>query len=497
MSTLPPEQLRELARVYRDLVRAPQLLNRARMDPTRQPQIAHVSDAAAYWQAVNEYLSDSGDVGLRDRILECARADYPVNPLFGPATDGQVGQSWRTGGRFDSDTPSGLSAFGFIIGLDAESYGSRDTVSQRVLRDGLEKIFRKALRDAGIAEGPLQDQDRGDGFLGVVSSSAVPVERVVQDFVNRLRAALRFHNHGQDGKGRIRLRLALHQGYVIPDRTGWAGTPIVECARLLDADQLRAALRQDPEIDLVLIASDELYQSVIKQGFDGIDPRVYRRVEVVEKEFRSTAWLSIPERGISGVRSGSDNQAAGQPGASPGHGAGGPAAEPAVKSRRPAPEPQIARKANNDKRGDFLISAAPDDDGWGGWIAWYLKGEGYTVRLDSWDLHGGDKTVEALDVAVRSFDRTIAVLSPGYLASSEVRAAWQHAWMEDPNGLERTLIPVRVAWCEPAGLLRGIRYIDLVGLDEAEAKKHLKEQIRRSVTGNGRPTEQPPFPGRR
>jgi hypothetical protein len=254
-----------------------------------------------YWRAVNEYLSDSGDARLRDRILERARADYPYNSLFAVVAAAPAVQPWETRGRSGSGATAGSSLHGVVIGLDAEKYSARGTVAQGALRRGLKEIFRRALAEAGIESGPLQDQDRGDGYLGVVSSS-VPAERIVHDFVDRLRATLRLYNQeGRNDEGRIRLRLALHEGRVIPDETGWAGRPIVECSRLLDATPLRATLREDPDVDLVLIVSDSLYESVIKEGLAGIDPRAYRRVEVVndEKDFQAVAWLAVPERGIS------------------------------------------------------------------------------------------------------------------------------------------------------------------------------------------------------
>ena len=67
----------------------------------------------------------------------------------------------------------------------------------------------------------------------------------------------------------------------------------MECSRLLDATLLRAELNDDPHVDLVLIVSDVLYGSVVKEGLAGIDPRAYHRFEVVneEKDFRAVAWL--------------------------------------------------------------------------------------------------------------------------------------------------------------------------------------------------------------
>ncbi|MBL7491855.1 toll/interleukin-1 receptor domain-containing protein [Frankia sp. AgB1.9] len=502
MSTFNADQLGEFARVYSDPVSARQLLLGAGMDAGRIPTSTVFFNSASFWDAVNEYLSKGQSVGLRDSILARAHDEYPDNSYFWSEPTEPSVQRQQASGRSGPGAPPGPSMFGLIIGVDAERYSDLDAIAQRDLRERLRKIFGQALAEAGIgSSGSLQDQDRGDGFLGVVAAT-VPAERVVRDFVHRLSGALLTTNHNRHGPGRIRLRLALHHGHVIPDGSGWAGDPIVECARLLDADLLRGVLEDDPHIDLALLVSDRLYESVIRPGIAGIDLRAFHQVDVVGKRFRAVGWLSIPERGIAGPVNG---WPARQPAGSAGSRSADPAGEPpvgAARSTRSAPDPPpAAGKTDKGERWDFLVSAAPDDEGWGDWIAWHLKAENYSVRLESWDLLAGDESVDVLDLAVTSCDRTIAVLSPAYLESRAVRAAWQqawhNAWLRDPNGLKRTLIPVRVKPCEPAGLLRGIRYIDLVDRREADAKAYLKEQIRRSVTGNGRPTEPPPFPGPR
>jgi hypothetical protein len=81
--------------------------------------------------------------------------------------------------------------------------------------------------------------------------------------------------------------------------------------------------------------------------------------------------------------------------------------------------------------------------------------------------------------------KTIAVLSPDYLASMYTEDEWTAAWVA------RKLIPVRVRVCEPPGLLSTIGYCDLVGLNKADAREALIE----AVSGTRiRPTD-PVFPG--
>jgi TIR domain len=67
-------------------------------------------------------------------------------------------------------------------------------------------------------------------------------------------------------------------------------------------------------------------------------------------------------------------------------------------------------------------------------------------------------------------NRTIAVLSQKYLNSSFTQPEWAAAFVQDPQGKTRKLIPVRIEFCEPTGILAPIVYLDLVGLPEEDAR---------------------------
>lgn len=68
-----------------------------------------------------------------------------------------------------------------------------------------------------------------------------------------------------------------------------------------------------------------------------------------------------------------------------------------------------------------------------------------------------------MDRAAKDAKRTIAVLSPEYLEASFTQPEWGSAVAVDPEGLSRTLVPIRVRDCQPTGVLGQIVYIDLVG----------------------------------
>jgi hypothetical protein len=141
---------------------------------------------------------------------------------------------------------------------------------------------------------------------------------------------------------------------------------------------------------------------------------------------------------------------------------------------------------------DFFISYTQADEHWAKWIAWELEAAGYQVRIQAWDFLAGKNFVVEMQRATEEARRTIAVLSPAYLKSRFGRAEWAAGLATDPEGLEAKLVPVRVEPCDPTGLLKAITYIDLVGTDEATARKALLDHL-----GNRRlkPSAPPPFPG--
>jgi len=142
-------------------------------------------------------------------------------------------------------------------------------------------------------------------------------------------------------------------------------------------------------------------------------------------------------------------------------------------------------------RFDFFVSYTRSDERWAEWIAFVLEEAGYKVRLQAWDFQPGSNFVLEMHKAAAGSDRTLIVLSPDFLTSQFTQPEWAVAFAQDPTGAERNLLPVRVALCDPPGLLKTIVYVDLVGLDESGAQ----EKLLRGVSKERRkPVAKPSFP---
>jgi hypothetical protein len=141
---------------------------------------------------------------------------------------------------------------------------------------------------------------------------------------------------------------------------------------------------------------------------------------------------------------------------------------------------------------DFFISYNRADRSWAEWIAWHLEEVGYTTILQAWDFRPGSNFVLEMHQAATEAERTIAVLSPEYLASLFTQPEWAAAFAQDPTGDRGILVPVSVKQCDLQGLLSQTITIELVGLNEDAAKEELLSGVRR---GRAKPTEKPGFPG--
>ncbi len=85
--------------------------------------------------------------------------------------------------------------------------------------------------------------------------------------------------------------------------------------------------------------------------------------------------------------------------------------------------------------------------------------------LQQWDF-ANRNFIDAMHEALAGGARVIALLSPEYLQSDHCTAEWQNAVAEDPLNRNGRLVLLRVAECEPPGLLAGLAYWDLVAVRE-------------------------------
>ncbi len=140
-----------------------------------------------------------------------------------------------------------------------------------------------------------------------------------------------------------------------------------------------------------------------------------------------------------------------------------------------------------------FVSYNKDDQQWAEWIAWQIEAVGHKAIIQAWDFGAGSNFVLEMQQATKDADRTIAVLSPSYLAAEFTHPEWAAAFRQDPRGEEQRLVPVRVKPCAPDSLLGTIVYEDLVGVEDAdEARDKLLTAV---LSQRRKPDTEPIFPG--
>ncbi|MBI5653313.1 MAG: toll/interleukin-1 receptor domain-containing protein, partial [Chloroflexi bacterium] len=66
---------------------------------------------------------------------------------------------------------------------------------------------------------------------------------------------------------------------------------------------------------------------------------------------------------------------------------------------------------------NFFISYTSADQQWAEWIAWQIENAGYSVVIQAWDFRPGSNFVLEMQRAASEAERTLAVLSPNFLAA--------------------------------------------------------------------------------
>ena len=181
-----------------------------------------------------------------------------------------------------------------IVCVDVEGFGDRRRTNpdQVAARDGLYCALSQAFTRSGLSWEDCYHEDRGDGALILIPPD-VPKSLLVTDLPRELVAALNEHNQAHSRQERIRLRLAVHAGEIHHDAHGVVGAAINLAFRLLEAPPLKRSLAGSSGV-LVVIASRWFFEEVIRHT-PASTPTSYRRVAVVVKETRDSAWICRPD----------------------------------------------------------------------------------------------------------------------------------------------------------------------------------------------------------
>jgi class 3 adenylate cyclase len=196
---------------------------------------------------------------------------------------------------------AGLPRHRAIVAVDIERSTSRPDPVKAELRSKIYEMFDAALCTAGI-HSHYRDRfsDRGDGILALIhpvdqAPKALLLNRAIPAF-SRLLAN---HNASLPGPSRtqrqLRVRVVVHAGEVLYDANGCFGESLDVAFRLLDAARVKRTLRETAG-PLTLVVSANIYNSVVRHGYAGIDQHAFHplvRVQIAGN--RHQGWVHVPD----------------------------------------------------------------------------------------------------------------------------------------------------------------------------------------------------------
>ena len=165
------------------------------------------------------------------------------------------------------------------------------------MQRGLLQMLSGSAEAAGLCRAAWDCQKGGDGELAILPPGE-PENVVVDDFIRELSDRLDDYNHDLVEAARLRLRLAVHHGVVVPADNGYAGEGVVAVSRLVGCVPLRQAQLAAPDANLVVIFSNRVYLDTIAQRFTKLRSSQLRRVVVQVKENCTEAWLYVPGHNV-------------------------------------------------------------------------------------------------------------------------------------------------------------------------------------------------------
>jgi len=176
-----------------------------------------------------------------------------------------------------------------VISIDVGGFHAYDDADQPRMRDRVYRVLDMAFSSAEVERETVHIEDRGDSVLVITRGQAV-VKRLLGRWLVGVHQNLRYENSYLGIP--LRLRIGMHIGSVQHHEPGVRGSAVTLACRLADSSLARRLLDTE-NADLVIVASQSLYENVISAGGRFIDPELYSPGQLKLKEGPVTAWFHL------------------------------------------------------------------------------------------------------------------------------------------------------------------------------------------------------------
>ena len=233
-----------------------------------------------------------------DMVAPTQILPYVGRPADLVATNGDIAQRNGKRPRRERSLPVHRS----ILAVDIEGSTRRTNPVKEELREETYRLVVEALYVAGIGSQHYDPfTDRGDGILVLLRpADELPKPLLLSRLIPILASLLAAHNNGispADQPRTLRLRAVIHAGEVHYDEKGPFGEDLDVAFRLLDAPRFKTHLK-NATVPLALVASDYIYQTIIRHGYEGIVEDEFVPLVTVNVGFqRRKGWVQLPYAG--------------------------------------------------------------------------------------------------------------------------------------------------------------------------------------------------------
>ncbi|MCU1647299.1 MAG: hypothetical protein JWN03_7574 [Nocardia sp.] len=176
----------------------------------------------------------------------------------------------------------------FVV-VDVENSSRLSNPELTAMRLNLYRILDEVTDRTGSV---VANDDRGDGCLLVLE---LPVLEVLDKFVESVLAEVHAHNHTVGPLEWIRVRVAVHEGYVHRDDRGWSSDALTATFRLNETSVVKGTLKNASRAVGVVVVSDVVYQGVVRHNYrPTVAAADYRAASISTSEGEVRAWLRVP-----------------------------------------------------------------------------------------------------------------------------------------------------------------------------------------------------------
>ena len=171
----------------------------------------------------------------------------------------------------------------FLV-VDIEKSSDRENEELPVLRRALYSMLHKARENAGLLDGKCVTEDRGDGVLLIADAGVLEVTPMAQTLVDELAR----YNATIESETWLRLRIAVHCGFVHRDARGWSSEELTRTFRVCDLPEAKTTLGAAHRAQAIVIVSDHVYRTVVKHGYGKLPREKFGELK------SGVAWAWVP-----------------------------------------------------------------------------------------------------------------------------------------------------------------------------------------------------------